>query len=70
MFKNIKQSKVIGHFWNFFSTVNLKSLFRKEALYQKFKEQGKSVIQQVRSQLHEKFLTMLKISEVSKYIFS
>eukprot|EP00105_Crassostrea_gigas_P020720 XP_011439583.2 PREDICTED: uncharacterized protein LOC105336819 [Crassostrea gigas] len=43
--------------------VNLKSLFRKEALYQKFKEQGKSVIQQVRSQLHEKFLTMLKISE-------
>lgn len=47
--------------------VNFKSLFRKEALYKKFKEQGKSVFQQVRSQLLEQFLTLLKISEVSTY---
>lgn len=42
-------------------------MFRKEALYKKFKEQGKSVFQQVRSQLLEQFLTLLKISEVSTY---
>lgn len=54
---------------NLFS-VNLKRLFLKEAMYNKFKEQGKSVIQQVRSQLLENFLSLLKISEVNTFIVS
>lgn len=52
-----------NHVAGFFS-VDFKSLFSKEALYRKIKEQGKSVIKQVTSQLIDEFLKLLKIAKV------
>ena len=47
--------------------MDYKSLFSKEALYKKIKEQGKAVIKRVTSQLIDEFLKLLKIAKVSIY---
>lgn len=52
-----------------FFAVDFKSLFSKEALYRKIKEQGKSVIKQVTSQLIDEFLKLLKIAKVKIYFY-
>ena len=44
--------------------MDFKSLFLKEALYKKIREQGKSVIKQVTSQLTDEFVKLLKIAKV------
>lgn len=52
-----------------FFAVDFKSLFSKEALYRKIKEQGKSVIKQVTSQLIDEFMKLLKIAKVKIYFY-
>lgn len=58
---------IVSFCW--FFTVDFKSLFSKEALYRKIKEQGKSVIKQVTSQLIDEFLKLLKIAKVKIYFY-